>query len=348
MRANRLLSILATLQVHGRVTAHELAERFEVSRRTIYRDVDELSASGVPIYADRGPGGGFQLLEGYRTRLTGLSSSEAEALMLVGLSGPAAELGMAEQAASVRLKLLAALPAESTGAALRVGERFHLDPLDWYRRAQTPGFLDIVSKAVWQARRLSVEYETWSSVVHRTLDPLGLVLKAGAWYLVARSSKGIRTYRVDKLRDALIFEQSFERPRRFDLARHWADEVTRFEASLRRRTATLRVAATALSRIESLGSDISEAVHAALPDVDGSRTAQVPIESIDHAAGLLLGFADEIEAIAPAALGRRIAERAARVVALYVGRGVLLPHALRHQLRTLLADGLEHERREPG
>ena len=321
MRTNRLLSILTTLQVHGRVTAHDLAERFGVSRRTIYRDVEELSASGVPVYAEHGPGGGFQLLEGYRTRLTGLSTSEAEALMLVGLSGPAAALGMSEQAASVRLKLLAALPSESTDAALRVGERFHLDPLDWYRRAPTPGFLEIVSKAVWQARRLSVEYRSWSAVLHRILDPLGLVQKAGAWYLVARSSKGIRTYRVDKLRDALILDQGFERPRRFDLARHWVDEVSRFEASLRRHTATLRVAPSALSRIDALGADISEAIDAAPPHADGWRTAQVPIESIDHAAALLLGFADEIVAIAPAALGRLIAKRAARVVALYRGSG---------------------------
>ena len=317
MRADRLLSILIELQIKGLLTADELARRFAVSKRTIYRDVDALGATGIPIYADRGPGGGIRLVDGYRTRLTGLSQPEVGALMMVGLAGPAADLGLAEHAASARLKLLAALPAGSTDAALRVGERFHLDPVDWYRRAAPPAALAEVSRAVWTGQRLSIDYESWEARGVRRVDPLGLVLKAGAWYLVARSRQRVRIYRVDKMRDARVLDEPFAWPRHFDLAQHWQAEVARFEATLRRESATLRVAPGAMSRIDTLGTDIADALRAATPDQAGLRTATVPIESVTQAAQRLLAFADEIEVLKPLALRRRIAEGAARVTTLY-------------------------------
>jgi predicted DNA-binding transcriptional regulator YafY len=317
MRASRLLSILITLQVQGRVTARALAARFEVSPRTIYRDVEELSASGVPIYAERGPGGGLRLLDGYQTRLTGLTAAESEALLLLGLSGPAAELGLGEPVAAARLKLLAALPRGATDGARRIADRFHLDPADWYRRPRAPAHLAAIAQAVWQARRIAVAYESWSARVRRRLDPLGLVLKAGAWYLVARCAGSLRTYAVTKIEHVEPLDEAFDWPPDFDLARHWQDAVRRFEESLRRETATLRVAPSAHSRLDRLGADVAEAVLAAAPDADGRRTAVVPIESVAHAAGLLLGFADEIEVLAPPALRARLALLAGRVAALY-------------------------------
>ena len=317
MRADRLLSILIELQIKGLMTAEELARRFGVSRRTIYRDVDALDASGIPICADPGPGGGIRLVDGYRTRLTGLSLPEIEALMMVGLAGPAADLGLAEHAASARLKLLAALPAGATDAALRVGERFHLDPVDWYRRASPPPSLAMVSRAVWTGQRLSIDYQSWEARGVRRVDPLGLVLKAGAWYLVARSGSRIRIYRVDQMHDPALLDEGFPRPRHFDLAAHWQAEVARFEAGLRRASATVRVSPSALSRIDELGADIAERVRAAAPDADGRRTAVVPIESVDHAASRLLAFADAVEVLKPVRLRRRIATLARRVSALY-------------------------------
>jgi predicted DNA-binding transcriptional regulator YafY len=317
MRADRLLSLLIELQIKGLTTAEALARRFEVSRRTIYRDVDALSMIGIPVYADRGPGGGIRLVDGYRTRLTGMSQSETEALMLVGLAAPAADLGLAEHAASARLKLLAALPPGSTDAALRVGERFYLDPVDWYRRATPPPLLALVSRSVWRGQRLSMDYESWEARRRHTVDPLGLVMKAGAWYMVARSAAKIRIYRVDKIREATMLDGSFAWPRGFNLAAHWQSEVARFEASLRVERATLRVAPQALSRIAELGADISEAILDSTPDASGHRVAVVPIESIDHAAPRLLAFYDRIEVLKPARLRNRIATLAARVTALY-------------------------------
>jgi predicted DNA-binding transcriptional regulator YafY len=317
MRASRLLSMLITLQVRGRVTAHALAEEFEVSVRTIYRDIDELSAAGVPVYADRGPGGGFQLLEGYRTRLTGLSAPEAEALLLMGLPGPADDLGLAEPAAAARMKLLAALPAAAGAGALKVADRFHLDPLEWFRRASPPPNLAAAAQAVWQGRRIEIGYESWKATVRRRLDPLGLVVKAGAWYLVARYGPQPRTYRLSNVLDITVLDETFERPDGFDLPRHWRAEVQRFEADLRRDVAVVRVHERALSRLDRLGADFSEPVRAAIPDARGWREAEVPIESPGHAAGLLLGFGDAIEVVSPPALRRELVRLAAEVSGLY-------------------------------
>lgn len=317
MRADRLLALLIELQIHGLTTAETLARCFAVSRRTIYRDVDALGAIGIPVYAERGPGGGIRVVDGYRTRLTGMSQPEVEAMLLVGLAAPAADLGLAEHAASARLKMLAALPPESTEAALRVGERFHLDPVDWYRRAAPPASLPQVSQGVWRARRLSMDYQSWRSRRRRTVDPLGLVMKASAWYLVARSSSGIGIYRVDQIRDAMLLDEPVVRPRGFDLASHWKDEVARFEAGLRVGRATLRVTPKAMSRIAELGADIEEAVRAATPDRRGDRVAQVPFESVEHAAPRLLAFGVGIEVLEPARLRVRVAALAADVGDLY-------------------------------
>ena len=317
MRASRLLSIMIALQVRGRSTAQELATRFEVSLRTIYRDVDELSAAGVPVIAERGHGGGFQLAAGYRTHLTGLTAAEAEALWLLGLPGAAEQLGLGTPAAGAKEKLLAALPPDGAAGALRIAERFHVDPNDWYRRAPPPPHLALVAQAVWAGRRIKVRYESWTTTRQRRLDPLGLVLKAGAWYLVAGAAGPPRSYRVDKLLEVELLDAVVERTAAFDLAGHWRASVERFEASLRREIATIRVGPEAMSRLDRLGADIAEAVRAAPTDAKGWRRAVVPIESATHAASLLIGFGDSVEVLEPAALQREIARTAARVCRLY-------------------------------
>ena len=316
MRSSRLLSILLTLQLRGHATASQLAEQFEVSLRTIYRDIDALSAAGVPVFADRGPGGGFALHAGYRTKLTGLNDAESEALMLAGLPAAAADLGLAEPAALARLKLLAALPGETSGLARRIADRFHLDAADWYREPQAPRHLRTVASAVWEGRRLDMLYESWSKTARRTVDPLGLVLKAGEWYLVARSGKRTLIFRVAAIHDAEILDQRFHRPD-CELPRVWKDLTDAFRQGLRRGSATIRIAPEALSLVDRLGSDMAGPLRAAGPDADGWRSATVPIESVSHAAGLLLGLGANLEVIEPAELREELARRAAAVVALY-------------------------------
>jgi predicted DNA-binding transcriptional regulator YafY len=317
MRANRLLSILLLLQSRGRLTAQALAAEFEVSVRTVYRDIDELSAAGVPVYADRGPGGGFALLDGYRTRLTGMTAGEAETLLLAGLPGPAADLGLAEPLAAARLKLLAAVSQAAGEGAARVGDRFHLDPVDWYRRAEPPLHLPAIARAVWGQRRLVIRYESWSATVRRTVDPLGLVLKAGAWYLMARIGDGIRTYKVAKVLDLDVLPDGFDYPAGFDLAAQWQESLQRFAKELRRAEAVLRVSPEALPLLDRLGADAAEAVQRAEPDAEGWRRATVPIEGVGHAARLLLGFTDTIEVLDPPELRQALAEGARRVTKLY-------------------------------
>ena len=199
MRASRLVQLLLLLQARGRTTAAVLATELEVSERTIHRDVDALSAAGVPIYAERGPHGGIQLVDGYRTRLTGLTADEAEALFLSGMPGPAAELGLGTVVAAARLKVLASLPGELRARASRLVERFHLDATAWFSSSDPVPNLATLADAVWEARRATIRYRRGGDSVERELEPIGLVLKAGVWYLVAGSDDQIRTYRVSRI-----------------------------------------------------------------------------------------------------------------------------------------------------
>ncbi|MFL5649638.1 MAG: helix-turn-helix transcriptional regulator, partial [Chloroflexota bacterium] len=183
MRASRLVSLLLLLQARGQLTAAELAAELEVSERTVHRDVEALSASGVPIYAERGSHGGFRLVDGYRTRLTGMTPDEAEALFLAGLPGPAAELGLGTVVAAAQLKVLASLPPELRARASRLVERFHLDAGEWFRASQPVPHLGALSEAVWRSTRITIDYDRGEGATRRILEPLGLVLKAGIWYV---------------------------------------------------------------------------------------------------------------------------------------------------------------------
>lgn len=320
MRASRLVSILLLLQARGRMTAQTLADEFEVSVRTIYRDIDDLSASGVPVYADRGRDGGFQLLEGYTTRLTGMTSAEAESLFLSGLEGPAAELGLGESTAAARLKLLAALPSARRADASRVAARFHLDPIDWYRTASDLAFLPRLAAAVWGAERIRVRYESWSATAERALSPLGLVLKGGIWYLVASGRSVPRTYRVDAIRALELTGEHFERPADFDLAAHWTASVRAFEASLYQGTATLRLSPLGMERLPVLAAAAVEMARrtASPPGADGWVQAVIPIETIDHAMRELLKLGVEVEILEPPEL-RDAMRGAAATLALRYG-----------------------------
>lgn len=324
MKASRLLSIMLLLQARGRMTAHALAEEFEVSVRTIYRDVDQLSAAGVPIYADKGPYGGFALLDGYRTRLTGLSGKEAEALFLSGLPGPAAELGLGEAMAQARLKLLAAIPESARGDAERVDRRFHLDPIGWFQGAGESAHLRNIAMAVWETRLIRIRYDSWKAVVDRTVAPLGLVLKAGIWYLVARVGEHVRTYRISYIQTLDVLPDGFERPSGFDLAAHWAAASRAYESRMLSEEAVVRLSPEGLKQLARIGQALEQALLCASnPDDHGWRTATIPIESIAAATAQLLPLHGEVEALAPAELRTAIADAAQRIFALH--RDVEIP-----------------------
>ena len=315
MRASRLLSILMLLQNRGRMTAEALAATFEVSVRTIYRDIDQLSAADVPVYADRGPGGGFQLLDNYRTKLTGLSPAEAETLFLAGLPGPAAELGLADVLMSAQLKLTAALPERARASARRIGARFHLDPVDWFRSADAARLLPAIAKAVWNETCVDIRYKREAGSVARRLKPLGLVLKAGIWYVVAQVGEQTRTYRVANILDLSVTGERFERPGDFDLVRFWTASSRAYEVGLYRDTATLRLSPRGLVRLEQLGAAVQQAARdsASPAGAGGWVQVMVPIESIDQAALDLLRLGTDVEVLKPVVLRRRIAKMAGEI-----------------------------------
>jgi predicted DNA-binding transcriptional regulator YafY len=308
MKASRLLSILMLLQSHGRMTARALAAAMEVSERTILRDVDQLSAAGVPLWGERGRAGGFQLREGWSTQLTGLTEAEANALLLAGLPSAATDLGLGAPAASARLKMVASLPAPWREQAARVGERLHIDPIDWYRAQDTPRFLREAADAVWRAQRIDVRYRSWRGASARELEPLGLVLKAGAWYLAARDvgKPEVRTWRLASMLELTVGTRSFKRPRSFDLSRWWRESSARFESGLRRLQARVRVTERGLAWL----------VHARTPfTAAGAGEVLLAVESIEHGARQLLAFGAEVEVMAPLALRNEVLRQARALAA---------------------------------
>jgi predicted DNA-binding transcriptional regulator YafY len=324
VRASRLLSILLTLTVRGRVSAAQLARELEVSLRTVYRDVEALNAAGVPIYSTRGRAGGFQLLDGYRTRLTGITADEADALFLAGLPGAAADLGLDNVLAATQLKLLAALPPELRDRASRIRDRFHLDAPGWLRESEAPPFLATVADAVWTQRRLEIRYERANRAVgDRLLDPLGLVLKAGTWYLVAVPSvddgRGPRTFRVSRVLVADVRDEGFERPADFDLEAFWADYQRGYEKRVYGETATVRLSPQGRELLFLLGTIAARRARAEMdePDVDGWAGARVPIESVRHGHHALLQLGEHVEVLEPAELRELMAVSARRMVERY-------------------------------
>lgn len=324
MKASRLLSILMLLQAHGRMTAPALAQALEVSPRTVLRDIDQLSAAGVPLWGEPGRLGGFQLREGWSTSLTGMTEPESRALLLAGLPGAATDLGLGAAAASARLKMVASLPAEWREQADRVGTRLHIDPVDWYRSSETPGHLRAVAEAVWHARRVAVRYESWRGQTERELEPLGLVMKAGTWYLAARASgqEAVRTYRLSAVKTLRTLPAKFRRPKAFDLATYWQASAARFEAELRSLQAQVAVSSRALGWLHNERIPFApEAASCDNPARPGWTTVLMPIESIEHGARRLLSYGAEVEVIAPPALRQRLLDELAATQARYTDAG---------------------------
>ncbi|MFF3001953.1 helix-turn-helix transcriptional regulator [Kitasatospora sp. NPDC057940] len=315
MRASRLISLLLLLQNRGRTTAQQLADELEVSVRTVYRDLEALGAAGVPLFGEAGHGGGYQLLDGYRTRLTGLTADESQALFLAGLPGPAAELGLGEVLAAAQLKLRAALPAELRERAGLIQERFHLDAPGWYGDVDETPHLAAVAAALWDRRRVWVRYRRWKAPteVERRLEPYGLVLKAGRWYLVAATDGATpRTYRVDQILELRELEGEFEIPASFDLAAHWRGWLADFHAGLHTAEATVRLSPRGVAQgREQLGRAFDRAVaDSGVVEADGWTRASVPIESLGHAHNEFLGLGTDVEVLEPPELRARLAATA--------------------------------------
>jgi predicted DNA-binding transcriptional regulator YafY len=306
VRASRLVSLLLLLQTRGQRNALELAELLGVSERTVQRDAQALAEAGVPIVSVRGPMGGYRLERGYRTRLTGLDAAEAEALFV----GPAAELGLGRELAAARLKLIASLPADLQERAGRAARLFHVDTRGWFREEDRVPHLPVIAGALWRGRRLEIRYREGAAIVSRRLDPLGLILKAGVWYLLAQRRGEERVYRVSRIVSARERAEPGTRPQGFDLAAAWASRSEAFE-----RSRTLRIEVTVRiprGQVRYLrGARVVE---------DGERpTVTAQFVGPEHAFRTLLAYGPEAEVLAPRDLRERVAAAAAETVAVYSG-----------------------------
>ncbi|NEA62143.1 WYL domain-containing protein [Streptomyces sp. SID12488] len=336
MRAARLIKMVLLLQSRPSMTAAELARELEVSERTVTRDAQALSEAGVPVYADRGRAGGYRLVGGYRTRLTGLARGEAEALFLSGVPGALREMGLEDTASAARLKVSAALLPSLRDAPSTAAQRFHLDAPAWFSEPPTPESLSAVAEAVWDDRPILARYRRGGpggTDVERDLEPYGLVLKAGVWYLCARvpdhagpGPGSFRVYRVDRFTFVQATGQApgrhahFARDAGFDLPAFWEERAEQFARSILRTEAVVRLSAEGARRLPYTVDPVSarDALSAGgEPDERGRVTVTLAVESAEVAHTQLAALGPEAEVLAPPELRARFARDAQRLGALY-------------------------------
>lgn len=319
MRATRLINILTTLQARGLVAASDLAEENSVSLRTIYRDIDELAAAGIPVYSERGPDGGYRLLEGYRVRLNGLSPEEVEALYLSCLNGPAAILGLGSIMTAAQKKLAVALPEGLRESAEKMRSRFHLDASAWFDQPEQPTFIQDITDAIWRNRIVDMRYRSWEAEKQRVTAPLALILKNGAWYMAALTDGDIRTYRVARILALEITGETFERPKDFNLEDYWRKNSERLEAELHPNYAKVRVSKWGYRILTSISPTyVRERMEVSEPDREtGWRVVTLPTGSLRQAVSEFLRISTEIEVLEPAEFRDAMREAARQIAAYY-------------------------------
>jgi predicted DNA-binding transcriptional regulator YafY len=320
VRSDRLLSILMLLQSRGRLSAAELARQLEVSQRTIYRDIEALSAAGVPVYAERGRNGGCALLPGYRTDMTGLSTDEARALFVFTGRGETSTPGMEPALRSALRKLMAALPAGQQPDVDHAMQRVVVDSRRWGAELDDNPALPAIEDAVWQDLRIEVRYKhgRGGKVATYTLDPYGLVHKSGIWYLIAADSDGPRMFRVSRVEQATVLTESSSRPADLDLEVLWEQLRTSFEASGEGLAVVLRVRASWLNLM--LGVTRRQMVEPPdhdLPDADGWCEVRARFRGMLPARGVLLGLGTEVQVLSPPELRDEMLATARAVIAAY-------------------------------
>jgi predicted DNA-binding transcriptional regulator YafY len=312
MRADRLLSIVLLLQSRGRLAGRELARRLEVSERTLHRDMEALSAAGVPVFSVRGAQGGWELDKEWKTQVPGLDDAELGALLMVqpNMTGDSTLAAAVERAL---LKLTAAMPAKLRAQANLIRERLYVDNTSWNGYTEDLSALPTVQEAVYRDRRLEIDYRKGTEVVARVIDPLGLVAKASVWYLVAKRASGFRTYRLSRITRAKVLDTACDRPRDFQLQAHWIASSAQYLKRVNRYDVVLRVSSANARKI-AIWSPIF--VVEGQNEFDGkSRLAiKVQFEDEEQAVFVVRGLGPDAEVIEPESLRRRIVSDAAAVL----------------------------------
>jgi predicted DNA-binding transcriptional regulator YafY len=319
MRANRLLSIVLLLQSHRHLTARDLAERLEVSERTIHRDMEALSSAGIPVVAERGTGGGWSLLGEYRTNLTGLNEDEIQSLFVSKPARLLADLKLEKAAEGALLKLLAALPSIYRRGAEYARQRIYIDVTGWNRLDEAVPLLPVLQEATWQERRLRMIYHRGEcETVERLVDPLGLVAKGSVWYFVAAVDGQVRSYRVSRVESAEMTDAHSIRPPDFDLASYWEQSASQFRAGLPRYQAIVRVRPEIISRMPYAGR-FARIERMDQPDDHGWVRIYLRFDVEEMACEYALSFGTQLEVIEPLTLRQKVIDAAKSVVAFYTG-----------------------------
>jgi len=321
MRADRLIAILMLLQARGRMTAQALAGELDVSERTIYRDVDALSLAGAPVYCESGPGGGIELLDEYRTSLTGLTDGEVRALFAVSLPDALPALAMRDELRAALRKLAAALPAISRNPDALQAE-VHIDPVGWGQGEESAPYLSLLHQAIRQRRRVVLRYRRFAGhVLEATVDPLGLAAKAGVWYLVHARSGHLHVQPLADVVDAHQTEEQFTAPDGFDLRRAWQAYCLAAEAQRRLYHTTVRVAPAARTALlRRFGGAFRHHLDTAPDDEQGWVVLELAFDSLESARDMLLALGGGVEVLAPEPLRRSITDYAEQIIGLYAAR----------------------------
>lgn len=319
MRADRLLSLLMLLQTRGRMTARQLALELEVSERTIYRDVDALSAAGVPVYGEAGPAGGYELLGSYRTNLTGLSEGEARALFMLNIPASLAKLGFGQDLKAAMLKLTAALPESRRVDEERVRQRYYIDPGWWTQGDEPLAHMKTIQQAIWDDRQISITYNPLFDVqIERVVEPYGLAARAGAWYLVFARQGRVRARRVSALLDVRLCSESFVRPADFNLGGFWTSYCAEEQELASSYVVTVRAHKDILPL---LAAQFSSAVRPQLESPpcpeDGSRVLKLPFLRLEEARERLLPLGSAVEVLEPLTLRLSMKDMAERIARVY-------------------------------
>jgi len=302
LKSERLLSALLLLQAHGRLSGRELAERLEVSARTVHRDMEALSASGVPVFALRGAQGGWQLDEGWRTQVPGLDEVELRALLMSQprIIGDTRLAAAAERALG---KLMAAMPGGMREQAASIRQRLYVDTSAWRGTSEDLVMLPVVQDAVTRDRKLRITYrKPRGEQSVRVVDPLGLVAKGSTWYLVAQTSAGLRTFRVSRIQAAKALEKACVRPAHFDLGEHWRASTERFREGWQKIEVTLRLSARTAGSMKRWMK---------MEEIEGGEGWEIVRMRFDHpeeAAFVVLGMGAGAEVVEPESLRERVAE----------------------------------------
>ncbi|URT72731.1 helix-turn-helix transcriptional regulator [Cytobacillus firmus] len=317
MRADRLIAIVLLLQNNERMTSRELAKELEVTERTIHRDMEALSAAGIPVLAERGKFGGWKLLENYRTNLTGLKAAEITTLLLSPSFEHLADLGISNDWKEARQKLLAAIPAPLKEGVKDISNRIHIDTSTWRETPRELKSFGIVQQAVWEEKKLQIKYEKADKQTsERIVEPLGLVAKGNTWYLIAASDAKIKTYRVSRIVDAELINENFSRPNHFDLADYWQESKQTFISSLPKFEVDVEISPAIIRRINFTGRFV-QVLHTNKPSDNGWIPASLCFDTEQEAGEYILGFGNQIKIIHPVSLKERVKDLAESVVQLY-------------------------------